>query len=119
LSSLENVDERNWTIDEATGEFQWSNRKNYWKLSFKEGVQLSESIFRGNYKEEIPGDPAYIARYDLTFLTPCWHQLRCKVRFQIGHLREDFSYISFLIFNCRISSRFMKSKIPLPVLSLL
>ena len=84
--SLEKVDEREWSIDEATEMFESSNSKKYWKRSFKEGVQVDEAIFRGHYREQSPEDVAFISRYDLTFLTPCWHQIRCKVWLHIQHL---------------------------------
>lgn len=83
--SLEKVDEGEWSIDEATNMFESLNIKNYWKRSFKEGVQVNEAIFRGHYREQSPEDFAFIARYDLTFLTPCWHQIRCKVWIHIYH----------------------------------
>lgn len=53
---------------------------NYLKVTFRERVDLQEDIFKRNFQEEIPEDNAFIARYDLTYLTPGYHYLRCKVR---------------------------------------
>ena len=72
--------EGEWSIDEATGNFQSSAERNYWKIAFNEGVDLSEDMFKRNYREKISEEYAeYATRYDLTFLSPGCYQIRCKV----------------------------------------
>ena len=44
-----------------------------------EGVTPNETALRMQYKERFSEETGYVSRYDLTFLTPCWHRLRCKV----------------------------------------
>ena len=81
LSFFDKVAEGEWSVDEATEKIQSSNRKHRWKLTFKEGVNVNERMLKSLYKERIPEDIAYVARYDLTFRTPRWHQVRCKVKY--------------------------------------
>ncbi|KAL9958476.1 hypothetical protein ACROYT_G035492 [Oculina patagonica] len=71
------ADEREWSIDEATKKLQTSGEGNYWKVAFKEGVDLDEKVLEENSREKT--NEEFIARYDLTYLTPCSHQIRCKV----------------------------------------
>ena len=60
--------------------FQSSEEGNYWKVTFQEGVNFIEDIFSGYYHDKTPKEYLdYAARYDLTFLTPCSRQVRCKV----------------------------------------
>ena len=76
----EDVRDGRWSIREATEKIKYSNSKHYWKLAFNlEGVTPNERALRTQYKESCPEEIGYVSRYDLTFLTPCWHQLRCKV----------------------------------------
>ena len=44
-----------------------------------EGVTPNETALKMQYKERFSEEIGYVSRYDLTFLTPCWHRLRCKV----------------------------------------
>ena len=85
LSFLENVQEGEWSINEATEKFKSSNSEHYWKLAFNEGVNPNESILQGRYKERMHGEIGYVSRYDFTFLTPCLHQVRCKVSFDVDY----------------------------------
>ena len=77
LPSIEEANEGEWSIDEATKKLQSPEEGNDWKVIFKEGVDLDEKILEGNSYEKTSED--YIARYDLTYVTPCWHEIRCKV----------------------------------------
>lgn len=80
VSFTEEAAKGEWSIDEATGKFQSSVEKKYWTFTFNEKVDFSEDIFKGNYSEKIPEEYAeYATRYDLTFLSPCSYQIRCKV----------------------------------------
>ena len=80
LSFIEEAAKGEWSIEEATAKFQSSVEGNYWKAAFKEGVDFVKDIFKGHYCEETPEEyTEYVARYDLTYLSPCGYQLRCKV----------------------------------------
>ena len=80
LSIIEDIEKEEWSIDDATAMFQSSEDGNYWKVTFQEGVNFIEDIFRGYYYDNTPKEYLdYAARYDLTFLTPCSRQMRCKV----------------------------------------
>lgn len=73
----EEVAEGEWSIDEATGKLQSSVAENYWKVAFKAGVNLDEKILEGHLSKTTTED--FKVRYDLTYLTPRGHQMRCKV----------------------------------------
>ncbi|CAH3166468.1 unnamed protein product [Pocillopora meandrina] len=49
------------------------------KVSFRERDDIHEDILKRTGLKEITEDNEYISRYDLTYLTPCFYQLRCKV----------------------------------------
>ena len=51
----------------------------FWKVSFRERDDIHEDILKRTGLKEITEDNEYISRYDLTYLTPCFYQLRCKV----------------------------------------
>ena len=74
---LEEADEQEWTVDEANEKFQASSEENCWRTAFNQGVNVDEKIFDDYTCEK--SSEEYIARHDLTFLTPCAHELRCKV----------------------------------------
>ena len=75
----EDVRDGRSSIREATEKIKYPNNK-HWKLTFNlEGVTPNERALRTQYKETFPEEIGYVSRYDLTFLTPCWYQLRCKV----------------------------------------
>ena len=78
LSVIEEAEEGEWTIDEATEKFQSSGEGSYWRTAFNQGVTLDENIFQDYACNKTSEE--YIARHDLTYLTPCGHELRCKVR---------------------------------------
>ena len=78
VSFTEEAAKGEWSIDEATGKFQSSVEKDYWKFTFNEKVNFSEDIFKGNYSEKILEE---YTEYALTFLSPCSYQIRCKVSF--------------------------------------
>jgi len=80
VSFTEEAAEEEWSIDEASEMFQSSVEENYWKFTFNEKVDFSEDIFKETYSEKIPEEyTEYATRYDLTFLSPCSYQMRCKV----------------------------------------
>lgn len=88
----EEVTEGEWSIDEVTAKLQSSEAENYWKVAFKEGVNLDEKILEGNLCETTTED--FKVRYDLTYSTPCGHQVRCKVwvaKADINKKLEDIS----------------------------
>lgn len=79
LSFIEEAAEREWSVDDATGKFRPSAEKNYWRVAFNEGVDFVEDIFKGNFEKTSEENTEYVARYDLTYLSPGGYQLRCKV----------------------------------------
>lgn len=69
-----------WSIREATARIKYLKNKHYWMPAFNlEGITPNERALRRQYKERLPEEIGYVSRYNLTFLTPCWHRLRCKV----------------------------------------
>ncbi|XP_022807424.1 uncharacterized protein LOC111344460 [Stylophora pistillata] len=80
--SEEETEEGAWSIDDVTAMFQSPEEGNRWKVTFQEGVNFIEDIFRGYHYDNTPKEFLdYAARYDLTFLTPCSRQVRCKSHF--------------------------------------
>ena len=79
--SSEDVVQKTWDIEEITERFQRpdTGEKIFWKVSFRERDDIPEDIFKRTGFKEITEDNEYISRYDLTYLTPCFYQLRCKV----------------------------------------
>lgn len=70
-------EEERWSIDEATKKFRPQEGQDYWRIAFKEGVNIDEHILERNFGKKSPKE--YYARHDLTFLAPSGHELRCKV----------------------------------------
>ena len=80
LSFAEEAAEGEWCIEGANAKLGPSAEANSWRVAFKEGVDFVEDIFKRNYYEETPEECSeYGTRYDLTYVSPCGHQLRCKV----------------------------------------
>lgn len=79
LFFLENVSEGDWTVDEVTEKLQSSDERSNWKMTFREGADLNERIFKENNYKEANENVPFKARYDLTYLTPSRRQLRFKV----------------------------------------
>ena len=74
--------ENTWSIDEILKKVQsTSTRRNEWRVAFKEGVNISERVIQDTFGQQDEQD--YIARYDLSYLTPRSQPIRCKVRKQI------------------------------------
>ena len=74
--------ENTWSIDEILKKVQsTSTRRNEWRVAFKEGVDISERVIQDTFGQQDEQD--YIARYDLSYLTPRSQPIRCKVRKQI------------------------------------
>ena len=75
--STADVDET-WSIDEATKKLQATSKKrNEWPVAFKEGVDLNHQVIQETFGE--PAEEDFVARYDLSFLTPRSQAIRCKV----------------------------------------
>ena len=77
----EDVEGGQWSIREATERIKYLDNKHYWRLAFNlQGVTPNERALKMQYKERLSEEiNGYVSRYDLTFLTPCWQRLRCKV----------------------------------------
>ena len=57
--------------------FKEQNRKkNEWLVAFKEGVNLADKVVSDTFGDQIGED--FMARYDLTFLSPKSQAMRCK-----------------------------------------
>ncbi|XP_073259360.1 uncharacterized protein [Porites lutea] len=70
--------ENTWSIDEILKKVQsTSTRRNEWRVAFKEGVEISERVIQDTFGQQDEQD--YIARYDLSYLTPRSQPIRCKV----------------------------------------
>lgn len=77
--------ENTWSIDEILKKVQsTSTRRNEWRIAFKEGVDISETVIQDTFGQQDEQD--YIARYDLSYLTPRSQPIRCKVWKQIVYL---------------------------------
>ena len=63
-------------------------RRNEWLVAFKEGVELEDEMVYNTFGEQNEED--FIARYDLSLLTPRSQSIRCKVSFQ------DWQLVLFL-----------------------
>ena len=80
---VEDVLQQTWGIEEITEKFQKPDEgESFWKVSFTQRDDIPEDIFKRNGYIEITEDDEYISRYDLTYLTPCFHKLRCKVSYR-------------------------------------
>lgn len=69
--------EEQWSIEEATKKFQPQEGQDYWKIAFKEGVNVDQQILEKNFGQKYPRE--YHARYDLTFVISSGHELRGKI----------------------------------------
>lgn len=77
--STADIDET-WSIAEAVNKLQaTAQRRNEWLVAFKEGVELDDKVVYDIFGEQTEED--FIARYDLSFLTPRSQSMRCKVSF--------------------------------------
>ena len=77
--STVDVDEK-WSITEALNKLQATpQRRNDWLVAFKEGVELEDKVVYDTFGEQNEED--FIARYDLSLLTPRSQPMRCKVSF--------------------------------------
>ena len=67
-----------WSIAEAAEKLQKTVKKRYeWAVAFKEGVELNDKVVQDTFDEHAEED--FMARYDLSFLTPRSQAIRCKV----------------------------------------
>ena len=95
----------------------------FWKVSFRERDDIHEDILKRTGLKEITEDNEYISRYDLTYLTPCFYQLRCKVSannfflFTFYNRRVSFSLRILFAFNSflfpSVAHGYIKKEIPL------
>ncbi|PFX12864.1 putative serine/threonine-protein kinase pats1 [Stylophora pistillata] len=76
----DDIGQKTWDIEEIAENFQRpdSGEKMFWKVSFRERDDIPEDIFKRTGLKEITEDNEYISRYDLTYLTPCFNQLRYR-----------------------------------------
>lgn len=71
------VDET-WSIKEATNKLRTSPVKRCeWNVALKEGIDLDHEVIQETFGESTEED--FIARYDLSFLSPRSQAIRCKV----------------------------------------
>ena len=90
--------ENTWSIDEILKKVQsTSTRRNEWRVAFKEGVNISERVIQDTFGQQDEQD--YIARYDLSYLTPRSQPIRCKVRKQNGFLGGIFATSPTLLYS--------------------
>jgi len=69
-----------WNLTEAVNKLQATPQsRNEWLVAFKEGVELDDKVVYDTFGEQ--NDEDFIARYDLSFLTPRSQSMRCKVSF--------------------------------------
>ena len=71
-----------WNIAQAVGKIQ-KGRKSDWRLAFKEGVQIDKEVLQETFSTKPAEDDLYVARYDLSFLTPQSTSVRCKVTLEV------------------------------------
>ena len=74
----EEADDGEWTIEEVIEKFQQSREGILWRTALNQGVHLDETFFEEHVARKTSEE--YIARYDLTYLTPGAHEIRCKVK---------------------------------------
>ena len=69
--------EETWSIDNSIKKFQRTEEnKNAWRATFKEGVNLADKVVSDTFGDQIGED--FMARYDLTFLSPKSQTMRFK-----------------------------------------
>jgi len=77
--STVDVDET-WSTTELLNKLQATPQgRNEWPVAFKEGVELEDKVVYDTFGEQKEED--FIARYDLSLLTPQSQTMRCKVSF--------------------------------------
>lgn len=92
-----------WSIAEAARKFQSpQGRRNEWLVAFKEGVDISEKEIQDTFGQHTEQD--FIARYDLSFLTPRSQAIRCKVCMEANSC-------GFALFPCLFRWSVMKNKL--------
>lgn len=70
--------EETWSIVDSIKKLQATKQKrSEWLVAFKEGVDLADKVVNDAFGEQIVED--FMARYDLTFLSPNSQPMRCKV----------------------------------------
>jgi len=67
-----------WSFTEAAQKLQATSKKrNEWRAAFREGMNLNVKVLQDTFGE--PTEEDFMARYDLTFLSPRSQSIRCKV----------------------------------------
>lgn len=69
--------EEQWSVEEATKKLQSQEGQDYWKIAFKEGVNVDKHVLERNFGQKYPRE--YYARYDLTFVVSSGHELKGKI----------------------------------------
>ncbi|PFX14682.1 hypothetical protein AWC38_SpisGene21145 [Stylophora pistillata] len=70
--------EETWSIVDSIKKLQATKEKrSEWLVAFKEGVDLADKVVNDAFGEQLVED--FMARYDLTFLSPNSQPMRCKV----------------------------------------
>lgn len=76
-------------------------------MAFKEGVDISERVIEDTFEQQDEQD--YIARYDLSYLTPRSQPIRCKVRkqndFFFWYIRHLSDALVFSLTEINLSKR--------------
>ena len=69
--------EERWSIADSLNKLQRTEqKKNEWLVAFKEGVNLADKVVSDTFGDQIGED--FMARYDLTFLSPKSQAMRFK-----------------------------------------
>lgn len=94
-----------WSVAEAAKKLQKTVKKrNEWSVAFKEGVKLNDKVVQDTFEEHAEED--FIARYDLSFLTPRSQAIRCKVHISQLITHSLPSIVSLAEFRSRLCSHF-------------
>lgn len=94
-----------WSVAEAAKKLQKTVKKrNEWSVAFKEGVELNDKVVQDTFEEHAEED--FIARYDLSFLTPRSQAIRCKVHISQLITHSLPSIVSLAEFRSRLCSHF-------------
>jgi len=90
-----------WSFTEAAQKLQATSKKrNEWRAAFREGMNLNVKVLQDTFGE--PTEEDFMARYDLTFLSPRSQSIRCKVRVSpLERFRSVVSVFEFRGGSCR------------------
>ena len=92
-----------WSVAEAAKKLQKTVKKRHeWAVAFKEGVELNDKVVQDTFDEHAEED--FMARYDLSFLTPRSQAIRCKVHISQLITHSLPSIVSVAEFRSRLCS---------------